>query len=85
MEDFKLSGDEGYTNYEKVNWNEYDYRKTEGLESLKKCLNISADYGVWQEFYRNMNIEIAELYYKNGICCECNADKNKIYYTREVI
>ena len=40
MEDFKLTGFEGYTNYERIDWNEYDFRKTQQLEDLKKCLRI---------------------------------------------
>ena len=85
MEDFKLTGFEGYIDYEKVDWNEYDFRKTQQLEDLKKCLRIVNNYKVWQDFYRNMNIEIAELYYESGICCECDGDERKIYYTREVL
>lgn len=88
MEEFKLSGFEGYTDYEKIDWDkwdEYDYRKTQYLDDLKKCLRITNGYGVWQDFWKYLNVEIAELYYENGICCECDGDKKKIYYTREGI
>ena len=68
-----------------IDYNEYDYRKTQQLEDLKKCLRIVNNYKVWQDFWHNMTLEIADLYYENGICCECDGDEQKIYYTREVM
>ena len=68
-----------------IDYNEYDYRKTQQLEDLKKCLRLVNNYKVWKDLWSNMNIEIAELYYENGICCECNGNKKEIYYTREVM
>lgn len=65
------------------NYDEYDYRKTQQLEDLKKCLRIVNNYKVWQDFWNNMSIEIAELYQQNGIACVCDGDEKKIYYLRE--
>lgn len=64
-------------------FDECNFMKTEGLNSLKKALAIADDYGVWQEFWINMPIEIAELYYENNICCICNGDERKIFYIKE--
>ena len=66
-------------------YDEFDYRKTQQLQDLKKCLAITSNYKVWQDFWKNMDVEIAQLYYENGICCVCDGDEKKIYYLREVV
>lgn len=66
-------------------WSEYDYRKTQQLDDLKKCLRIANNYRVWTNSYEDMTLEIATLYYENGIACECDADDKKVFYLKEVV
>ena len=60
-----------------------NFMKTEGLNSIKTALKIYDGYSCWQESYKNLTLEICELYNKNGIACECNADAQKVYYTTD--
>ena len=66
---------------EKSSKEDIDYQKNEGFKSLHWALtHITSETGVWQENYMNLCIEVAEMYYKNGIVCECDADRKRILY-----
>lgn len=60
-----------------------DYEILKYLENLNELTSIKNEYGIWEGLYRTTNVEMFEIFYANGICCECSGDDFKAYFLKE--